>query len=83
MTYSVPCSTTTPLQFYFSGVTYTVLAKDWVGGKVGDSCTSNVYARAIVGSSWLIGDIFLKNVYAVFDVDQNRIGKYFRQVDRQ
>lgn len=77
--YSVPCSTTDSIQFYFSGVAYSVQAKDWVGGQSGSSslCTSNIYARSLVGdNAWLLGDTFLKNVYAVFDIDQNRIGMW-------
>jgi hypothetical protein len=75
-TYSVPCDTTTPLQFAFGGVTYEISAKDWVGGKVGSSCTSNIYGRDAVGDGrWLLGDTFMKNVYTVFDIDQKRIGK--------
>lgn len=76
--WTVPCSTTTPVQFFFSGVAYGVSSKDWVGAKVGDGtmCTSNIYPIAVVGEgAWLLGDTFLKNVYAVFDADSNRIGE--------
>jgi len=76
--YSIPCTTTTPAQFTFSGVTYEVPAKDWVGGKSSDTmCTSNIYSRDASGvQSWLLGDTFLKNVYSVFDMDLNRVGKF-------
>ncbi|ESZ97082.1 aspartic proteinase [Sclerotinia borealis F-4128] len=74
-TWTVPCSTTTPISFTFSGVTYNVSSKDWVGPSVNGVCTSNVYGVAVVDkNSWLIGDTFFKNIYAVFDVDQNRVG---------
>lgn len=76
--YTVPCDTTIPAQFTFGGVTYEVSAKDWVGGKNGDgsnTCTSNIYSRDASGQgSWLLGDTFLKNVYAVFDMGNNQIG---------
>ncbi|KAF7946631.1 hypothetical protein EAE96_009624 [Botrytis aclada] len=74
-TWTVPCSTTTSISFTFSGVTYNVSSVDWVGPSVDGVCTSNVYAVAVVDTnSWLIGDTFFKNVYALFDVDQDRVG---------
>jgi len=74
-TYTVPCTTTTPLTFSFGSNTYSVSSKDWVSPEVNGVCTSNVYGMAVVDeNSWLVGDTFLKNVYAVFDYDQKRIG---------
>lgn len=79
--YAVPCTTTISAEFTFSGATYSIPAKDWIGGKVGGvatetMCTSNIYSREATGDgSWLLGDTFLKSVYAVFDLDQNRIGE--------
>jgi hypothetical protein len=74
----VPCTTTSPIQFTFSGTTYNVLPKDWIGGKTGGTlCTSNIYPGTPVGqSNWLLGDTFMKNVYTVFDSGQKRIGQY-------
>lgn len=74
-TWTVPCTTTTPLTFSFGSNTYSVSSKDWVSPQVNGVCTSNIYGVAVVDdSSWLVGDTFLKNVYAVFDYDQTRIG---------
>lgn len=74
VTYTVPCDTTESLFFTFSGVTYNVSPKDWVGPKTNGICTSNVYGIEVIPSAWLLGDTFLKNVYAVFDIDENRVG---------
>ncbi|TVY31934.1 Aspartic-type endopeptidase [Lachnellula subtilissima] len=74
-TYTVPCTTTTPLTFSFGQSTYSVPSKDWVSAEANGVCTSNVYGVGVVDdNSWLIGDTFLKNVYVVFDYDQSRVG---------
>ncbi|KAL7917931.1 aspartic peptidase domain-containing protein [Trichoderma austrokoningii] len=75
VTWTVPCDTTTPLVATFSGVDFAISPKDWVSPKDSTGkCTSNVYGYEVVQGSWLFGDTFLKNVYAVFDKDQKRIG---------
>lgn len=71
--YSLPCNTDTPLTVKFSGVTYTISAKDWISKRDG-ACWSNIYGYEVVKGSWLFGDLFLKNVYTVFDGAQKRIG---------
>jgi hypothetical protein len=71
--YTVPCSTDTPLTIKFSGVTYTISPKDWISKRDG-VCQSNIYGYEVVKSHWLWGDLFLKNVYTVFDGAEKRIG---------
>jgi hypothetical protein len=75
ITYHVPCTTTANITFTFGGTTYNVPTKDWIGPMANGVCTSNIYGRTVVGANWLVGDTFLKNVYAVFDVDKTRVGK--------
>jgi cathepsin D len=78
----IPCSTNTTVQFTFSGVSYSVSPQDYVGtatNSSGTSCYSNIIGVQTFGSDdWLLGDTFMKNVYSVFDFDQNRIGFAFR-----
>ncbi|KAF5133785.1 putative aspartic-type endopeptidase CTSD [Metarhizium anisopliae] len=75
LTYTVPCSSNKTLSFTFSGIDYKISSKDWISPKDSSgNCTSNLYGREVVDGAWLLGDTFLKNVYAVFDADQKRIG---------
>lgn len=80
--FEIPCSTNTTVQFTFSGVSYSVSPKDYVGtatNSSGTTCASNIVGVETSGSDvWLLGDVFLKNVYTVFDFDQDRIGFAFR-----
>ncbi|KAI4167599.1 MAG: hypothetical protein LQ343_007097 [Gyalolechia ehrenbergii] len=51
---------------------------DYIGSPInGDDsmCTSNIIGRRpFEEDQWLVGDVFLKNVYSVFDYDKKRIG---------
>lgn len=72
--YTVPCSSQQDATFTFAGTTYTVSAQDWVGPAINGTCTSNIFGKAIIADSWLLGGTFLKNVHAVFDIDNAQIG---------
>jgi hypothetical protein len=75
-TFTVPCDSNKPLTFDFNGVGYTISPKDWMSAPSSTGvCTSNIYGHEVVANSWLLGDLFLKNVYAVFDADSSKIGK--------
>ena len=73
VTYTVPCTTDTPLTVKFSGITYKISPKDWISKRDG-ACVSNIYGYEVVAGAWLMGDLFLKNVYTVFDGAEKRIG---------
>lgn len=77
-TYYIPCDTTAPLYFTFSGSDFNISSDDWVGAVVDKKknlCASNIYPVDAVGDgNWLVGDTFLKNVYTVFDFDNSRVG---------
>lgn len=73
----LPCNSTATIEFEFSGVKYSVSPKDYVGSPESDNsdyCISTIVSYASNGANWLVGDVFLKNVYTVFDFDNGQIG---------
>ncbi|KAL1872235.1 hypothetical protein Plec18167_006838 [Paecilomyces lecythidis] len=74
----IPCSSNNSVAITFSGATYAISPKDYVGSptdNTGKSCMSNIIGHTTFGdTTWLVGDVFMKNVYSVFDYDGNRVG---------
>lgn len=76
--FTVPCGTQNTVQLTFNGVVYGILPADYVGTPVAQgssTCYSNIVGRQTFNATqWLVGDVFLKNVYSVFDFDEQRLG---------
>ncbi|KAJ5403309.1 Aspartic-type endopeptidase ctsD [Penicillium cosmopolitanum] len=77
--YIIPCDSTATIEFEFSGVKYTVQPDDYIGTKSKDDskpgCISTIVGhQSSASNTWLLGDVFLKNVYSVFDFDSGQIG---------
>jgi len=66
--FAFPCGTDATLAITFAGRSFTISPKDYVGGAVSgenDLCQSNIVGQSIGSSTtWLLGDVFLKNVFA-------------------
>lgn len=73
--YMIPCGTDVSLELSFSGKKYTISPKDYIGSRSADGCISTIVGHQSSGeNTWLVGDVFLKNVYSVFDFDNGQIG---------
>ncbi|KAK8133937.1 hypothetical protein PG984_005949 [Apiospora sp. TS-2023a] len=75
VTWTMPCDTKAELSFAFSGKNFRISPKDFLSAPDDNNrCTGNIYGMEVVRGAWLLGGTLLKSVYAVFDMDQARIG---------
>lgn len=80
--YIIPCNSTATVEFEFSGVKYSISPDDYIGATSSGGCVSTIVGHQSSGpDTWLVGDVFLKNVYSVFDYDNARIGFGARSLD--
>lgn len=71
----IPWSTGHELRVDIGGTTYNISPQDYVGAEVGAGyCRSRVLRSNNPGAQWSLGDSFLANVHAAFDLDSNQVG---------
>ncbi|GAA5940521.1 proteinase A [Sporobolomyces koalae] len=77
--YTVECSTIPSLpslSLYFDGKPYTISAEDYIL-QVQGTCISaftGIDIPAPVGPIWIVGDVFLRKFYSVYDLGKNAVG---------
>lgn len=73
----VPCDTSAMVALNFGGNSFNISPKDLARDPIGQQnlCVSGISAGVIGGQNqWLVGDTFIKNVYAAFDLGNKAVG---------
>lgn len=77
--WTVPCSAfdSANVSLTFGGTSFPLSTPTWNLGTVSDGstdCIGGIVAGDVDGSGWIIGDVFLQNVYTAFDLGNTRVG---------
>ncbi|ANB12939.1 proteinase A [Sugiyamaella lignohabitans] len=75
--FAIPCDTDVTLDLEFNGVQWQITKDNFIGSPLQSNatmCATNIQGINIQDSNWILGDVFLKTVYTVFDMDGQRVG---------
>jgi len=76
--YTIPCTFNTPISFNVGGKAVSISPASFVRGPVSlgsSTCVAGAHSSPdLVHGFWVLGDVFLQNVYTAWDVGNSRIG---------
>ncbi|KIK96001.1 hypothetical protein PAXRUDRAFT_774687 [Paxillus rubicundulus Ve08.2h10] len=75
--YTFPCDSFPDVSFTFGGTSFPISAETLNLGSVSSGssdCVGGIVGQDIGASFWIVGDVFLANVYTAFDVGNSRVG---------
>lgn len=75
--FTLPCNTTASVALTFAGQAFAIDTRDLIFAQAdatGETCVSGISSGEIDGATtWLVGDVFLKNAYFSTDVTKNQM----------
>ncbi|KIJ14861.1 Merops: A01.UPA [Paxillus involutus ATCC 200175] len=75
--YTFPCNSFPSVSFTFGGTSFPISAATLNLGQVStgsSDCVSGIVGKDSGDSFWIVGDVFLANVYTAFDVGNSQVG---------
>ncbi|KIK91444.1 hypothetical protein PAXRUDRAFT_149483 [Paxillus rubicundulus Ve08.2h10] len=75
--YTFPCNSVPSVSFTFGGTSFLISSDTLNLGPVysgSSDCVGGIVGQDIGNSFWIVGDVFLANVYTAFDVGNSRVG---------
>ncbi|KDQ50162.1 hypothetical protein JAAARDRAFT_186508 [Jaapia argillacea MUCL 33604] len=75
--YTVPCDAVPTVSLTFSGKSFAISPRTFNLGRAASGssdCVGGIVGSDIGQRFWIVGDVFLRNVYSVFDLGNTRVG---------
>ena len=75
--YTVPCNNVPTIKLSFGGTQFSIAPSVFNLGRVSagsSDCVAGIVSSGTNSNFWVIGDVFLRNVYSQFDLGNNRVG---------
>ncbi|TCD64939.1 hypothetical protein EIP91_003397 [Steccherinum ochraceum] len=75
--YTIPCSSFPTVKLTFGGTPFSIAPSILNLGQVSrgsKDCVSGIVSSGTSQNFWIVGDVFLRNVYSSYDLGNNRVG---------